>query len=1171
MLLHFSSEKLIFILLINILFSVQVDPIFYNTSINCGFIIDKSLDSYKKFLLEIMHGKLPFKIESTSKINDYDINFIEKINGNIPCPYTLKSLDLDEQNNGIFLGAGINLLNFNSDEMDDILRYNFYINPYEKERIKSYCQKRGEEAKNLTTYGFKIFNIREFNKVIIDYLIEEKIKNDFPSIFNRELKTPFLNGFLSMYIQLAKIDKYFPKDIINNYSISYIIKYLFEGAPFGRFIQSALILMMDGYIKYNNYHLFFVIPMLFEKQEINNIKELIVSFTKYLYNGIIYNRAKISILFFNDDNKNELINYNPRRNKALDQLFNTNFENKTDNFNFTEIYDYVISLYEEYKREDYENRIIALFLDINITKKYLSQINFAIDKYKKEGIQTILYINKPESLKSSDLIKYNLFWDFNQTFYIGQLKMAVCFMHINMDLTNENENFDSGKNVEKKIENIRMSELEAPLYIEVNINREENESVYYEISLQINETDGYNIFISDNNPFPNVKDYTSKFIKYDNNLNPILRIKTNLISQFYIAIEGILYFNLTVKKRYNIENNELILSEGEYNEMAYNISVYFKDETIKNLESFTYDYRPESNSLKNNITLDSILKYFTRGIDLANTDDGLFFNYKLFTYLFANAYLINTVYRNSESKIYYMGRYFELNDNTPYKLKDEGLDQLLINKLYPFINGNNLTLIDKDPPSISFNEQELKLIYNITNRRYVLNLINLLNRTSNAINFIEQSAEVKFVLLCLYFQSSKDNLQNIKILAQREPKYFDVLNNLKNKYKNPDNSNKFMISFISNLEQEIKFEKIIISVIVGKSFILSDIGIKFIEDFFNTMTKAKAKISLLVYDTLRSENNIKIIIPFFNKKTSKLEIINEYRKEFFNIRNSYNNTNEQIMDFDKIINYGLSYLSKYDIGIKKEIFIVCDENIHTSENIYINNKLTNLNYNKHKQLRSNQIKLILISTKNAEKGEIHELFQIKTEKDELQPYTIIENYFHVNNFEDTNMYMNDLSRMAKEAIIKLNLGTRLINDFYQGKLNFYELNCEDYLTDIIVIKANLSNFNFYYSFENPFPNSYIDIKADKFADDDKIVISDLKKDKIYLGIESKNDIQKQVIEIFSCESYYNEKQYKNCKFVESHRFLWYGFFLLLACFLIGLIVYNFGGQSNYKNKINIFQ
>ena len=147
MFIHFSSDKLIFILLINILFSVQVDPIFYKTSTNCGFKFNKSLNSYKKFLLEIMHGKLPFKIETTSKLNDYDINFIEKINGNIPCPYTLKSLELDEENNGIFLGAGINLLNFNSDEMDEILKFNYYLNPYEKERIKSYCQKKEKKQK----------------------------------------------------------------------------------------------------------------------------------------------------------------------------------------------------------------------------------------------------------------------------------------------------------------------------------------------------------------------------------------------------------------------------------------------------------------------------------------------------------------------------------------------------------------------------------------------------------------------------------------------------------------------------------------------------------------------------------------------------------------------------------------------------------------------------------------------------------------------------------------------------------------------------------------------------------------------------------------------------------------------------------------------------------------
>ena len=67
------------------------------------------------------------------------------------------------------------------------------------------------------------------------------------------------------------------------------------------------------------------------------------------------------------------------------------------------------------------------------------------------------------------------------------------------------------------------------------------------------------------------------------------------------------------------------------------------------------------------------------------------------------------------------------------------------------------------------------------------------------------------------------------------------------------------------------------------------------------------------------------------------------------MKEKYNHPDEQNMDFDKIINFCLSQLSIYDKGIKKEIFIVCDENIYENEQIYINNKLEdnmNNNYNK---------------------------------------------------------------------------------------------------------------------------------------------------------------------------------------------------------------------------------
>ena len=1165
-----SQILLLILLLINIILTQKTESLYYNVNPYCLYKNDKTLESSKNLLLEIMHGKLPFKIESSSKIK-YDIDFIEAINGNIPCPYTLKSLELDEENNGIFLGAGINLMNFTPEEMNEILFSLPMMNFFERDIIKSYCQKKGKEAKNLIKTGNAIFNIRAFNKAVIDYVIEKKIKEDFSSIFNKELKTPFINGFLSMYLQFSKKNEDFPKNININ-SASYITKYLFEGAPFSRFIQSALISMVDGNgnVQYNNFHLLFVIPILFGNEELNNIQKLITSYLNYCNRGKNNNKARISILYFNSRNKLDQINYNQRRNRQLEDLYNKISKNETNNLDFNNIYEYSKNLFVKKAGKEYENKIIALFLDLNITQKYSDTINFVIDKYKREeGIQTIPFINKPEDIKSSDLIKYNLFCDFNQSFEIGQLKIAVGYMHIYIDLTNNKiTNNEYNTHVEKTINNIKLNDIDSPLYIEVNINQEKNESVYYEISLDINDTQGYNIFISDYNPYPNIKNYTSKFIKYDNNLNPILRIKTNLMNKFYIGIEGILFFNLTIKKEYNTGHNELILSNGEYNETSYNISVYLKDETIKNLESFTSDYKPQSKLLKNDMPLDYILKYFARGIDLDNTDDGIFFNNNLFTYLFGNTYLINTIYRNAESNIYYMGRYIELNAYTPLKLKDEGMDQLLINKLYPFLKGNNLTLSEYNLPAISFNENELKLIYNITNRQYVYNIITLLDRKTNTINFTDYSPELKFVILCLYFQNSKENSDNIKLLGQQEPKYVEVIKNIKAKYKTPDKYSKFMINFLVNLAQEMKVEKISISLIVGQSFILSNEGIEFIKDFYNVLSKAPAKASLLVYDTL--SHTIKAIIPFYCKIISDLGNINEYLEKNLDKRLMYNDTDGQIMDFEKIIDYGLSYFSRYDKGIKKELFIACDENMHTKDHYYVNNKLTNLkiDMNKYKELINNQINPIILSTKNADKGQIHELFTIDTESKEKQ-FTLDENYFHVNNFANTTNYINDLTRMAKGSIIKLNVGTRFINNFYQGKLNFYEINCNDLITDIIVIKANLSNFNFYYSFENPFSNPYMDTVADKTADDDTIIISNLEVNKtLYLSIESKIEIKKQVIEIFSCESYLSKKQYKNCKFVESPRFLFYILFLLIACFVIGLIVYNFA-QFNDKNKMNM--
>ena len=511
---------------INLFFTFQIEQKYYNIGPYCNYNIDNLFDNSKKLLLEIMHGKLPFTIETTSKLT-YDIDFIERINNNIPCPYTIRSLESDERKNGIFLGAGINLLNLEEDDMDKIFKNLTFFPFHEKILIKSFCGKSGNEALNLVKIGNRISNIRQFNEAAINYLIDKiSSTNDFNSLQNY-FKTPYMNGLISAYITTSKYQNDLQKFAFNNFtSTSYIVQHLFEGAPFSRIIQSKLISMMDGNIKYNNNHIFFVVPILFEEKEINNIKNLINSFTTSLYTDFNLNNNKISIIVYNENNPKYILDYNIKKVRELEELFNLNTLTKLKSINLTQIYEFVSDLFEKNKNKElFENKILTLFLNISTPYAYyFINPNDIINEYKKKGIQTIPFINKPDKMKTPkyDIINYNLFHDFNNPFNVGQLKIAVSNMHINIDLSN----FDSEENIIKIIENIKSNDIDSPIYIEVNIKQGKNESEYYEISFDIKKTEGYNIFISDSNPYPNIKDYTHKFIKYDNNLNPKMRVET---------------------------------------------------------------------------------------------------------------------------------------------------------------------------------------------------------------------------------------------------------------------------------------------------------------------------------------------------------------------------------------------------------------------------------------------------------------------------------------------------------------------------------------------------------------------------------------------------------------------------------------------------------------------
>ena len=758
----------------------------------------------------------------------------------------------------------------------------------------------------------------------------------------------------------------------------------------------------------------------------------------------------------------------------LEKLLEIQNRNLSSFIDLEKIYKNLNKIYKENENKNiYENKIAALILNYN--SKISKNPDSIIEKYKKiYSIQTIPIINI-ENLKdipTNNIFKYNIFYNFtDNNNHISPLIMAISNMHINIDLTTEDSNDDI---IEKKIENLSINDIDEPLYFEVDINEGEDEEEYYEILLEINETSGYNIFISDSNPYPSIKNNITHFLNYKDNKKPIIRIKSKNIEKFYIGIEGILYFNMKITRKFfekKGDEDELILSEGLYKYVFYkDTQVKLKDGHLNNIHTFSGDYKITPKVFVND-SIENIMKYFTRGIDPDNIYDYTFLNKNLFLYLFGEGYLINKIYEDDQ-KNYYFGRYIKLNEYTPSQLKyEEGFNRLTINKIYPFLKGNEI--LSDEAPSITFNEEEIKDIYNISFRKYLDELSNRIKKHQNCIKFEEQTLPMQFILFSLYFSYyyEANMLKNIINLSLKEPKYSDVIKFLKDK-KQDDNA--FLINYITQMEQESKSERIMTSIILGQSLMLSDIGIKFVKDFYNTMSKSKTKISVSVYDTLRSQNKINNIIPFFSTSNTKPEEISNYNSSNYYKKMKYNKTDEQNMDFDKILDFGLNQFSKYDVGIKKKIIIVCDENIFTKKKYYINNKLINLNNAKHMKLIENLIDLIIISPQNYEKGEVHELFNSKMlskKKEEEIPYSIFENHFHVSNLNRTEIFMNDLGRVIKDSHIKMKVGKKIINDFNQGKMTYYKIYNKEFKSYVIVIKANFSNFNFYSSIEHPFPNS----------------------------------------------------------------------------------------------------
>ena len=1144
-------------------FSILMNP-------KCKSSINYNPDT-TNFLLETLHGKIPIKLY-LNDLSNYDINIIEKLNLNIKCPYIVyDNYSKINKTIGIFLGVGINLtlnnfteyINYiNAQNFDDKNYYINLLNDIHKSDLNSINESF------LNKYNDHFNDIDIINNLTINYEVEKLVKK---YNINQNIKNPLFISLLALYLQNLITDDEFYNYLSNNQNynlleFSYNIEHLIEFFPYTRYIQSKLINLCDANFRYNYNHIFIVIEKnIFSQNEIDVIKVFITRLYEKIINNNNYNKNRISILIKNKNNYNYIIDYQEDTDKnQLDNLLQS--DNKSEIIiNLSEIYSNINQKYEENKKNYYENKIAVLLLNYDSIFSEKQNPDILIENFKKEyQIQTIpvININNEENYFEKDIFKYNIFNNFSEVINYQYILLAISNMHIPIILNNNNK---------ISLSNIKNNDIDTPLFFEILIpettgdkNENQNITEYYEISLDIISSYGYNIFISNINPFPNIRNNLNNFLKYKDETNPKIRIKANDIKNntFYICIEGNLNFNLNIEKKIFEGNaDDLILSEGEYYYETYNIKLH-KGDINEKFTTFGENFTLESESFFKDISMENVIKYFTRGIDIYNTEDGSYLNYDLFLYLYGDT-ILNRIYKDNND-VYYFGRMLKLKDYSPNRLKKEGFNKFFINKLYLFLNMSSS--FNDTAPGVYFESDEIKKIYKIAFTSSMKALSSRLKTYPNCVPLENQKPTIKFILFCLFFVHQRSNIafKAIVNLSLKEPDYTNVLNLLdSNEFKKHD-SDYFLLYLIKREEQEDNSEKIMTNILMGKSLFLSNVGKNFIYAYSNIMTKTMTKIAISVYDTYN--NKIEKIIPFYSTNNYQKieEIINKYESE----NNRYLYNSKQKMDFKLINEFTLNQFNHYDKGIKKKLLLLCDENLEEDGYIINNELIINKNYQEIKDtylLTQKQINLILLTSKNYEKGYTPDLFKLYSENNDNN-YNIYENYFHVNNLNKTDEYISDLSCLIKSSPIKVKLGQRLINDFYFSKNSYYEIDCSSYPNDVIVIKTNMTNFNIYASLSNPYPY-YSDNGLIEKKNEESIVISKCKQGVAYFSLEPKFDVKKEIIEIFSCVSYQPDS---DCKFINSNKTLWIIFASITFCFVLFLIIYkcryNTFSRLDKKNK-----
>ena len=1125
---------------------------------------------------------------------DFRLELIHCINGYSTSPYIIRDNGEDFfKNSGIFIGSSIDLGKLSIDfiannlyELSDETKYKLYL----------ISGKFGEQAEEILNYiGDFTLNHYEIS------IINEKVY----SLYSTEMKNKYFEPkklknyslemcLLTFFVKYYGLDSYLgeAKLYVDNEEY-YILAYYFLNLKSNNYVQRklwTLIALSSATIEYNYHHIsFYISARVREESEQEHIKTWLKTFVSLNPNKLnLYSIGNYSKILLNKQNEN-IYNYTDLIN-IIDnyQFARMNFEDINDGIKKFE--DILTVNNNLFNGDYYQRHLVIIFSSVHFSRR------IELENFNRKGINVIALfkmtnLNDYNQMKrvysdTFSMIPFyyyeNLNKDNNMTFLLNS---QINFYIENFFYNVENNIIEINGVKTRKKNNIHSFRINYKDLLE-NDNKYKlsNNSLFYyfHISFIFDEPDhikdkfngnaNITFFVSNNNPYSDIFDYD--FINFcfnttvSSNYNKSPFINYNL-SNKYINDD---YFYITIianELKYSLRIE--LLSETNYENFYVSNGLF----TTLQVQPITSEYITtfsEDKCIQKlcNVNYISLVKYFSSGIHFNNRgenkdDFNKLFDLNMFECLYKNYYCPFFIIESKET-VYNKGPYLGYGIDLPklkqIELAKSFIPMYIINKIHPFLSNVFNTTLAKE----TLEKYNLILPYDQLIELNMYYFKEIFEQTKRITNFDTLSENIRMALFLRATElGTISGIKYIDDLVKGDiDTYLSELMSTEKTRTTTFESLNFQMLLIQATKIN-KLKKCLLSIVVGKSLLYSELFLELISIFSNY------RVSVSYYDDKDKDTKL---IQYFTEDISSI------REEIYSITNNktfYKKTGNPI-NINSILKQQYSLFKHFDLGIKKSIIIV---STHSNETFAYN--FTTPDKDLLEDLYESGINIFDYSDKINFINKKNDINEKNNEDNFYNSETIeyIQYVPYVNYYDLTNNYVT-LYNIINKYPIPLNEINNIYLDLHPNEEIIFEFDLKNEKERLIrndyLDKYNRLRFIFepstldiYFSRSFPFPNIHSFEKNYSFEHDHKTKIfydlkdtfEDQNNSKFYMSIKSPKKVDNLFVDLELCS-------HKGDCMKESFYFKFYLGFICVGALIFFYGIYICFCEITFKKESNIF-